>query len=156
MKQLLNSYPAVLREQDLIVDETNAVKDVWTELGKYKVPAGAGLAIGYKDGGQSDCPGRIYGVFKTAAAVEVKGLVRINLIDEQESFIATLFEGHTSQLNTSASDRTQQFPLPFVAKVATRDKYIQLQLKNEGAADAAVDVTNSDVLISCTGFKVAD
>jgi hypothetical protein len=121
----------------------------YVELGRFTVQAGTALALGYGAmEGQDSAAGRLYMDFRDNAAnpgAVVNGTIRIDTHNAQDRPTGTIFEARTEALRTSATDRTQQLPFPWINAVGTEDVAFVLKFKG----DAAVTLGQANTVILC-------
>ncbi|MFD0591164.1 hypothetical protein ACFQZE_24500, partial [Paenibacillus sp. GCM10027627] len=102
----------------------------YNKIGEYKVQAGETITIGYGLlSGMDNAIGRIYAIIKDSnvGGVELKGKLRLSIYSPQDRPLKIMHEWRTEALNTSATDRTKQTPLPEGIEVITEDKKIVLE-----------------------------
>jgi hypothetical protein len=154
---LKNPYRSTLNSTNLIAAAAPAtVLNQFIELGRYTLPAGVALELGAGvQSGQMDAVGRIYADLRTAAAVAVNGMVRLDLVNPQNRVIATLFEGRTDSLrNATLADRRTYIPFPKLNSAIGQDWAIVMKLQGDAAAVTAT-AAQSTVLVDCTFYDVA-
>jgi hypothetical protein len=147
---LINPFRSVLKATDLLDADTTLATDKFTEIGRYTVPAGTAVAIGYGgSNGQDSAQGRFYADINKAGPADVDGIVRLVLLDPQERVVETLFECHTAQLRTSATDRSQQLPMPEHPAKFGEDWILALHMKGDAAdlVDVSICVLYMDVTV---------
>lgn len=150
---LINPYRSALTAADLLDADTACVAGKFVEVGRYTVPAGMAICLGYGGlAGQDQAEGRIYSKLQKAGPAAVPGMVRLVLLDPQDRPVETLFEARTEQLETSATDRTQQMPFPEHPAKFGEDWTLSFQLKGD-AADT-VDVSICTLFMEVTTFTV--
>jgi hypothetical protein len=129
----------------------------FTEIGRYKLSAGMGLALGYDNmAGQDSAAGRFYMDLKNSAAspgAAIDGEIRIELINPQDRVQAVVWEGTTRQLRSSATDRRQQLPFPWINAIATEHRAFRILFKPEGAATLTVGKDNSVLAMDVTNYE---
>lgn len=126
----------------------------WTELGRYTVTAGQGIMLGYGNrSGQDDAEGRAFTKLQSSVPAVLNGYVRFDIHDPSDRPRATLWEGRTEVLNTSATDRRQQVPFP-VRNPALPENWAVV-LKFKGDAATAVSKADSTVTVDYTNMTVS-
>jgi hypothetical protein len=129
--------------------EVGAIK----KIGEYKVQAGEILTIGEgKYDTFPDALGRIFGVLKDTATtpVEITGLLRFSIHSPQGRPLKTMFEMHTSKLNTSATDRRLQTPLSERIEELTEDKKLVIEFIPETIGTGTLNYSASTLLLDVT------
>lgn len=155
---LMNPFRSVLKASDLLDADTVLSNGKYVELGRYTVPAGTAVAIGYGGNvGQDSAQGRFYADINddTATPADEDGMLRLVLLDPQERVVETLFECHTSQLRTSATDRTQQLPMPEHPAKFGEDWILALEMKGDADGDT-VKVSVCVLYLDITVYSVRD
>lgn len=147
-------YRSAFTEADLIDSATvNVIAGQFVKLGEYQVQAGEMISTGYgEQSGQDSAQGRIFMKFQTATPTEIKGMVRLQAYSPQDRPIEIIGEWRTELLNTNATDRTKQLPLPEHIVALTEDKKFVLEFKAD--ADAALDKANSTIIMDITRYTV--
>ena len=149
----VNPFRGVLLEANMLDADIATNTTSFVEVGRYTVPAGVGVSLGYgPQSGQDSAAGRIYCDLNAAGPVDVDGVVRLVAIDPREMVVETLFECHTSQLRTSATDRQQQLPFPEHAVILTEDYVLSFQIR--GDAVATIDVSICDLCMDITTYTM--
>lgn len=151
-----NPFRTALNKDDVISAVTVPVLvGQYVELGRKTVQAGVALALGYDSmSGQDAAAGRFYFDLRDNAASPgaiLNGTLRIDVQNAQNRVQATIWEGRMETLRTSASDRRQQLPLPFINAVSTEDVSFVFMFKAD--ASGTVGKVNSTVLIDATSFE---
>jgi hypothetical protein len=151
---LLNPFRSVFKAADLLgAVDVALVATKYREVGRFTVPAGTAYAIGYGGNpGQDSAEGRFYADINSIVPGDLDGMVRLVLLDPQERVLETLFECHTSQLRTSATDRSQQLPVPEHAAKIGEDYSIAFEMKPD--ADGTVDVSACILYLDVTVYSV--
>jgi len=149
----VNPFRGVLLDSDML--DANAALNTtsFVEVGRYVVPAGIGVSIGYGlSRGQDSAEGRIYADLNATGSVDVDGVCRLVAIDPREMTVETLFECHSSQLRTSATDRTQQLPFPEHSALLTEDYILSFQMR--GSAVATLDASICTLFMDITTYTM--
>lgn len=127
----------------------------FTELGRVVIPAGVAVALGFGElEGQDASRGRFFLDMRDSSAapgVVSQGLVRFDLHSPQDFVERTIYQERTENLRTSATDRTQQAPMPIIPDVVGEDWAIVFKYR----PDAAVTVgrVNTLMVVSATQFE---
>lgn len=128
----------------------------FTELGRVVVPAGVAIALGFGElEGQDGARGRFFLDMRdnaTAPGVVSNGLVRFDLHSPQDFVERTIYQERTENLRTSATDRTQQAPMPIIPDVVGEDWAIVLKYRPD--ATVTVGQVNTQLIVSATQFEV--
>lgn len=151
---IINPFHSCLTEANLISAASVATTaSKWVEIGRYTVPAGTGVAIGYKNlHGMDQAEGRLYFKLRDAANAVEKGMIRLELRDPQDRPIEVLKEWRSEQLETSATDRQQQIPLPEHDSVFGEDWSLVFMFK--GDATDGLTLANCSILLDTTVYTV--
>ena len=158
-KRLANPYRSTFRAANFATADVTMIANQYVEYGRYTVPAGQGVALGYGAlAGQDSAIGRIYMKFIDDTAGDVtpeEGMVRIEIRNPQDRPVKTLFEGRTEALRTliASPASNEMMPFPMMADVITEDFAIVVLFRAD-AADIIqwdftvfmMDYTNFDVL----------
>jgi hypothetical protein len=135
-------------------DVANLAVGAIKKIGEYKVQAGEILTIGEgKYDTFPDALGRIYGKLMDTNATtpaEITGLLRFSIHSPQGRPLKTMFEMHTSKLNTSAGDRRLQTPLSERIEELTEDKKLVIELIPETIGNGTLDYETSVLLLDVT------
>jgi hypothetical protein len=122
-------------------------------LGKYAVQAGEAIKLGFGNlSGQENAIGRLYMQFKdtTGTPVLLSGTVRLSIWSPQDRPIAIIGEWRTEQLDTVATDRTKQIPMPEDIYKITEDKKVVLEFISD--TTATLSKANSTIVMDITRF----
>jgi len=146
------TYPFTLTAAHIFEADAILNASTYVFLGDYTVSAGEQIAVGYGGyGSQEGSIGRAYAKFidDTAGdATEETGTIRLSIWDAQNNPLRVLFTLRTNSLNTSATDRTQQYPLPFSNVWVSQDKKLVLEFLGDAADTIQYDF--SVIYIDCT------
>lgn len=137
------TYRSAFTKNELITGDIALVTGQYNRLGQYVVQAGEQISVGFGAlSGMDNAIGRIFAVFNTAATAEIKGKVRLSIYSPQDRPMRIIGEWRTEALNTNATDRTKQTPLPEGIELVTEDKKIVLEFLPDAAATLAKAQTN--------------
>lgn len=122
---IMNPYRKVFDVNEFVDSASVAlVANVWTETGRYTVPAGVVAALGYGSiRGQEDAEGRFYFNPRTSVPADINCEIRLELRNAQDRVVAVLWEGHTILTRTSTTDRRQQIPFPELVQHRASEDY---------------------------------
>lgn len=125
------------------------IANQFNKLGEYIVKAGEVISIGYgAQSGMDNALGRIYGIMQDATPAEIPGTWRLSIYSPQDRPIKILWELRTEAVNTVATDRTKQTPLPIGIEDVTKDKKFVLEFKPDVAK--TMDLTKSKLQFDVT------
>lgn len=116
--------------------DTTVVADKFVEIGRYTVPAGSAICLGYGvQSGMDNAVGRCYIklIDDTAGdATEEHGLLRLEVRDPQDRPVEVLWEARTEQTGAST---TQNLKIPFPEHAAKfgEDWALVLLFKSDAA-----------------------
>jgi hypothetical protein len=148
----MQTFRSAFTKAELISGDVAVVTGQYNKLGEYKVEAGETITVGYGgQGGMDNAVGRIYGAIMNNAAapgVEMKGKIRLSIHSPQNRPLKIITEFRTELLNTNASDRTKQTPLPEHVEVLTEDKKLVLEFLPD--AGGTVGKANSSLIFDIT------
>jgi hypothetical protein len=143
-----NPFRTTLGIGDFMVADVPVVTNQFVELGRYTVQAGVALALGYGSmEGQDSANGRLYLDLRNNAAspgVVLNGKLRLDIHNAQDRVQATIWEGRTERIRTSATDPRQQLPMPWINAITTEDVSFVLKFR----ADAAGTVGKANTVLS--------
>lgn len=123
----------------------------YTRLGSYQVTAGEKISVGAGMlSGMDNAIGRIYAKFlnSDATPLEVPGKVRLSIYSPQDRPIMIVKEFRTEDLNTNASDKTKQLPLPEHDVWIREDQKLVLEFLPDSTG--YISKTNTTLLMSVT------
>ncbi len=125
------------------------------EIGRYQVPEGVGVALGWgQHSAQDTATGRIYLNLQNATPANIDGVIRIEVHNPQDRSQFVAFEMRTDQLRTSASDRRQQVPFPAMSQTLIPPYwYFVMYFKADVAATPSA--ANTTMLMSAAEFDAA-
>lgn len=142
-------FRSAFTQADIIKDSTAVPAGNFVNIGEYKVSAGEEIILGFgQQSGQENAQGRLFGKLQNSTPTEIKGVLRLVVMTNQDIPLATLFEGRTEALNSSATDRTKQIPFPQMSVGAGQDKKIVLQFKADSAS--TISLANTTILMDIT------
>jgi hypothetical protein len=143
-------YRSAFTKNDLITSASQVlVLGQYNKLGQYVVNAGETISIGYGAlSGMDNALGRIYGVMKDGSSVEIKGKLRLSVYSPQDRPMKIIWEMRTEAINTAATDRTKQSPLPEGVELVTEDKKIVLEFLPDTAG--TLTKANCDLIMDIT------
>lgn len=142
-------FRSAFTEKELINDGVSVPAGNFVTIGEYKVEAGEIVTLGYGPSTtQTQAQGRLYMKLQNATPAEIKGMVRLVIMTNQDIPLRTLFEARTEALNTSATDRTKQIPFAEMNAGAGRDKKIVVQFKSD--TTDTIQQENSTLLMDYT------
>jgi hypothetical protein len=128
-------YRSAFTKNELISGDIVLSAGQYNKLGQYVVQAGEQISIGYgSQGGMDNAVGRIYAMLNTSVPAEIKGKLRLSIYSPQDRPMRIIWEMRTEALNTVATDRTKQTPLPESIELVTEDKKIVLEFLPDAAA----------------------
>lgn len=138
----------------ITADTTTVAAGVITRLGSYKVQAGEQISIGYGQlAGMDNATGRIFmSLFDGTSGthLEITGSIRLEAYSAQNRPIEILNEWRTEDLNTSATDKTKQLPLPEHAVWLREDQMLVLNLIPDSVGNGSLVKANSKILLAMT------
>jgi hypothetical protein len=150
-----NPFRTTLNKGSLMSGDVVASATQYVELGRFTVQAGVALAVGFGAmEGQDSAAGRVYIDLKDTTAAPgaaVNGQLRIDIHNAQDRVQSTIWEARTESVRSSASDRTQQLPMPWINAVATEDVAFVFKFKSDTAV--TVSKTNSTILMDGTSYE---
>lgn len=156
MAQIKNPFPHAYTRADFIPANVATTTNRFFELGRVTIPAGIAVALGFGElEGQDSSRGRIFMDLRDSTAlpgVIIDGLIRFDLHTPQDFVERTIYQERTENLRTSATDRTQQSPMPIIPDVVGEDWAIVLKVRTDAAV--TIGATNTILLVSATQFEV--
>lgn len=156
-RDLSNPFPTTFAENDFGMGtvDISLSPTKFIEIGSYTIPAGVGIALGHgADQSQSGAIGRMYMSLKDTGTADINGVVRLEARNPQGRPVLTLFEGRLESLRSSATDRTQQYPLAMYKSAFTEDHSIAILVKPTVAKTFDPDNANNVIRIDATEFTV--
>lgn len=123
-------------------------------IGSYTVGASEGLILGngqYKS--LESATGRIYALIKDDTDAELSGLVRFSYWTPQNRSLKVLTEIHTSDLNSGATSKADQTPLPQFDYMIKEDYKLVVEFISEGDSET-ISKANSTLDVSVTKATV--
>jgi hypothetical protein len=153
-EQFTNEFATCLTEANLVAADTVCPVGQYTELGRYTIPAGVGLAPG--NGamtGQDSAKGRLYANIRNATPADVDVILRLDVHNPSNRVEATLFELPARRLRATLADPTTWYPFPFIPAIVSEDSALVLKATPMGAASITVSKTNSTLTMDCTNFE---
>lgn len=151
---LTNKFARAYNLAELGVTDVALPAAIYTQIGSVVCPAGTALQMGVGvHTGQDNAVGRIYMQLQTSVPAVITGDFRIDVQDPQNRTKDTIFQTRSELLNTSATDRREQYPFPEISAIIGRDWSFVLMFK----ADAAntIDTAESAALIGGTTYDVS-
>ena len=152
--KLANKFARAYNLAELGITDVALPAAIYTQIGQVVCPAGTALQMGVgHHTGQDNAVGRIYMQLQSATPTLITGDFRIDVQDPQNRTKDTIFQTRSELLNTSATDRREQYPFPEIGTIIGRDWSFVLMVK----ADAAhtISTGNSAALIAGTTYDVA-
>lgn len=123
---------------------------VFSEIGRYTLSAGEALQPGFGGlVGLEAAPGRIY-INLTMTGGE-EGNIRVDLHDERDYVIGTVYEGRTEDLVLGAADRSLRKPFPAVNHLIGPDQALVVKLMPDDTD--VVEVATTAWLIDVTSMS---
>lgn len=158
MAMIKNPYRSTLNASQLLAASIpTTVAGQFIELGRYTLPAGVALSLGHGiQTGQADSVGRMYADFKddSTPAVDVDGMIRLDLHNPQDRVVSTLFEGRTESLrNATLTDRRTYIPMPEQPVTVGQDWSIVLKLMAD-TSGLDIDAAVTTILFDATFYDV--
>lgn len=154
--KIKNPYRSQFNAGTLLDDaDVTLVASQFVEIGRYTVPAGTGICLGYGGlTGQDNSIGRVYMDLIDDAAGDEQGLIRIELRNPQDRTEMVLWEGRSEALRTlnATPDFAEMLPFPQMADMATEDWAFVVLMKAD-AADV-LNVSACTVMMDYTVFEV--
>lgn len=122
----------------------------FTEVARFKVPAGTEYWFGYGSAKNPENQGYLYVDLKNGSSAAVEGTIRFTIQSETGRREQVIADFDTTKLDASKSDRTQQVPLPSQKSkaYATQDSF--LVVKMNPASNGTVSSANSEVIVPVT------
>lgn len=147
----VNPFKTTKVLSDFLAADVACVAGQFTEIGRIKLGAGEGLAIGYDNlGGMANAAGRIFFDPKKAGPTAMQGTLRITIESPKKREERTLFEGTAARLRLGATDPSIREPLPMIPDVVGHDWYLVLRFNS--AASETLGTAVSTLEIDCTAF----
>lgn len=138
----VNPQRSALNNTQLFTADITTIANKYVEVGRYAVPQGMGVALGYGPSGlQDSASGRMYikMIDDTAGdATEETGMTRIEVRNAQDRFVKLLFEGSSDALSASTT-RSEQIPFAEMNEIIGYGYSIVMLFKS-----AAADVVQYD------------
>lgn len=142
---------SVLTVNDLMAGDVAVVSGQFNKIGQFVMPAGYYRSIGYgASNSQADAVGRFYLKLQNATPAELTGRIRLEIYTPTDRPFPNgiIGEWHTSSLDSNASDRTKQIPLPEDFRAIGKDyKFV---ISFEPDTSDTVKKANSVFYIDCT------
>lgn len=147
--RILAKYQSVLTQADLVDTSQACTGGAWHLLKAYTVPASTAVRLGVgAPMGQKDALGRLYADIKDAGGSE-PGLIKLEVVDSNDNFVAKLFEGRTDLTKLGSTDPALRQVFPAVGNWIPEGYKIQLWYK----ADATATITLADSLVQISCLK---
>lgn len=123
---------SALNQNDIMAGDVTVVASTYVKIGSTTIPAGIYRGVGYgMSASQADAQGRIYCKMQNATPAELTGTLRVSIWDPQDRPMEVIDEWPTAALNSSATDRTKQIPLPFDGRFVGKDYKIVFEFKSD-------------------------
>lgn len=152
--QLTNKFAMAYNLASLNITDVALVAGVYTQMGLVTAAAGTALQMGVgHHTGQDNAVGRAYMQLQTSTPTLITGNFRIDVLDPQGRTKDTIFQTRSELLNTSSTDRREQYPFPEIATIIGRDWSFALTFNADAAA--TISTGNSAALLSGTTYDVA-
>lgn len=150
-------HRATLSKGDLLAADVAVSSTQFTEIGRRKIPAGIGEAVGYSSlEGQDSAAGRIYAnIMDNAAApgAAVDGVLRLDIHDPEDHVVRTVWEGRTEKLRATAADPGTHLPLPLTGPGIGESWSLVAKFKAD-VAGKTLGSANSTLLVDITRYTV--
>lgn len=144
-----NPHRSALNTGNFALNGNALVDTVFAEIGRYTIPQGVGLALGYgAQQSQDTATGRAYMVIQSSVPAAIPGKVRIVIHDTQDREVGTLMEARTETLSQSAV--TDRLPLPGGGTVLTQGYSFVVLMKPDAAGTP--DAAECTILLDMTEY----
>lgn len=154
MPRIERPFPSTLNKANLFAADKAVVAGEFVQLGRYTVPAGTAIALGFGAlEGQDTAVGRLLIDMKNnavAPGANIEGLLRLTVRNPQDRPVMILAESRTERVRLGSTDPKLQRPLPWTNAVLTEDFSLVLEFKADAAGTAGS--ANSTVLVDITTY----